>query len=126
MNKILILLIAVLILTGCNIKENYSVQYSFSNEIITAVKFATKAGGVNLEIPFADFSCDAKSFKVQLSRQEDTFTLTIKGQETLERCSQKFSAEISGIETGTYWLKVIYLKGQTRQEVFLQQFSLTQ
>lgn len=99
-------------------------QYSFSNEIITTSKFEPIDNGFNLEILFTDFSCDAKSFKAVLSRQGSDFVLTLSGNETDQRCSQKFSAEISGIQPGIYWLRVIYKKAGQDQQVLYQQFTV--
>lgn len=100
-------------------------QYSFSNEIIVESKLQPKADGLELEVPFADFSCDIKNIKAVLDRQADNFTLIISGNETTDRCSEKFSAEISGIKPGTYWLKVIYRQGDQDQQVLYQQFTVS-
>ena len=99
-------------------------QYGFSSEITTENRLQTKADGLELEIPFADFSCDVKNMKAILDRQADNFTLIISGNETTNRCSETFSAEISGIKPGTYWLKVIYQKADQDQQVLYQQFTV--
>jgi len=119
-----ILLIIVISLAACRLKEEYSMQYGYSNEVVTETKVVTKSNGLNLEIPFADFSCDSTSFKAVLDRKDKTFTLSMKGTETTERCSQKFFANITGIESGTYWLKVVYDQGSQQQEVLYEQFTI--
>jgi len=120
-----ILLILVL-LTGCWLKENYTMQYSFTSELATETEFETKPDGIKLAIPFADFSCDQKSFKAVLNRTGDTFNLTISGTETDQRCSQKFSADISGIAPGSYQLRVFYLKGDQSQQAMFKDFTISE
>ncbi len=115
----------VFLLAGCQLKENYSMQSSFTNEIITQTKLEIKTDGISVEVSFADFSCDLKSFKPTLSRDTDTFTISLQGNETTQRCPQKFSSEIKGIEPGDYWLKVIYQKGDEARQVVYQQFTVT-
>lgn len=121
---ILTLLIFSLLLTGCRFKENYVMQYSFTSELATETKFETKTNGIKLEIPFADFSCEPESFKAVLNRSGDTFSLTIAGSETQERCSQKFLADISGISPGNYELRVFYQKADQSQQVVFQEFTI--
>lgn len=99
-------------------------QSSFTNDIATETKVEVVTDGLNAEVPFADFSCDIKSFKPVLNRDADTFTITLKGNETTERCGQKFSAQITGVVPGTYWLKVIYQKAGSSQQVLYQQFTI--
>lgn len=127
MRKIILAILALnlVLVTGCWLKESYSMQYSFSNEMVTENKLQPKADGLELEIPFADFSCDTKSMKAVLDRRGNNFILNISGTETQQRCSEKFSAEISGIKPGTYWLKVIYRQGDSDQQVLYQQFIVS-
>lgn len=121
---LLIFLISVISLAGCKLKENYAMQSSFSNEIITKTVLEVEGSTLTLELPFADFSCDIKSFKPTLDRQAETFTIVLEGTETTERCSQKFSTEITGFEKGDYWLKVIYRKGGQDIEAYYQPFNI--
>ena len=65
---IILILLFSLVLVGC-LKESYSMQYGFSGELITETKLESKPDGVYLEMPFADFSCDSKSFKRQRSNR---------------------------------------------------------
>ena len=101
-------------------------QYSFTSELATETEFETKPDGIKLAIPFADFSCDQKSFKAVLNRTGDTFNLTISGTETDQRCSQKFSADISGIAPGSYQLRVFYLKGDQSQQAMFKDFTISE
>jgi len=110
--------------TGCQFKESYSMQYSFTNEIITQTILDLKDDSLEIEIPFADFGCELKNYKAVLERKEKDFILMISGTETENRCQAKFSAEISGIPAGDFWLKVIYDKAGDKQEVFYQPFSI--
>lgn len=115
----------LLTLAGCSLQENYSVQYGFTNEVTTETKLNVTSGGMELQTPFADFSCDTKSFKADVSRQNDTFTVLLSGNETTERCTQKFFLSISGVQSGTYWIKVIYRKAAgEEQQVVYQQFKV--
>jgi len=114
----------IFLFTGCQFKESYSMQYGFTNEIITQTLLELKDGGVKIEIPFADFGCEPKSYKAVLERKEKDFVLTISGTETEKRCPFKFWADISGIPAGDFWLKVIYDKAGEKQEVFYQPFSI--
>ncbi|MBI3291168.1 hypothetical protein HYZ76_02690 [Candidatus Falkowbacteria bacterium] len=111
-------------MSGCKLQENYAVQYGFSNEVITETKFVITKDGVDMEIPFSDFSCDPKSFKAVLERRGNEFTMIIQGTETQQRCNQKFSAEIRGISSGDYTIKVIYKKSGEEQEVLYRDFSI--
>lgn len=120
----IILLTAIVGLSACQLEENYVMQYGFSNEIITETKFETIANGLKLEVPFADFSCDPQSFKGILDRKEKTFTLTLEGTETTNRCSQKFYANITGIQPGNYWMAVVYNKNGQKNQVVYEQFSI--
>lgn len=105
-------------LAGCSLKENYSVQYGFSKEISTETKFEVVGGVVKVEAPFADFSCNQKSFKATLSRQGQVFTMRLSGVETAERCSAKFFADIFGLAPGAYQFKLVYTHdGKTEQPV---------
>ena len=115
-----IFIIFGLILAGCNLKQNYTMQYGFSNEIIPESKFEETSDGFKLKIPFADFGCEIKKTKAVLERKEKTFTITIFDNQAAKRCSEKFFAEVTGIPKGEYWLKVIYLKETGQQEVFSQ------
>ena len=119
-----ILLISLIALFGCQLKENYAMQSSFSNEAITKTSLEVKDKNLSLEMPFADFSCDIKSFKPVLSRDNEVFTIILEGSETVDRCPQKFSAEITGLKPGDYWLKVIYRKAGQDREVFYQPFNI--
>lgn len=121
---ITILLIFSFSLVACQFKESYAMQYGFTNEIITETKFEPTANGVNLEIPFADFSCDPKSFKGVLDKKENTFTLTLEGTETTDRCSQKFYADITGMQSGTYWMAVVYKRGDSESQVVYEEFTI--
>ncbi len=121
---ITILLSASLLLTGCNLKEEYSVQYSLINDSGTVTKVEPTPDGLKLEIPFADFTCDAASVKAVLRRAENSFMMTLSGNETIERCGQIFLAQISGIRPGDYDLKVIYLKGAESQPVLFEKFTV--
>ncbi|HLC89794.1 MAG TPA: hypothetical protein VJG65_02430 [Patescibacteria group bacterium] len=119
------LIIFGLILAACQLKQNYTMQYGFSNEIITASQTSEAKDGFKIELPFADFSCDAKSFKAVLNRKENNFTITLNGVETQERCSQKFFAEVAGIKQGDYWLKIIYQKNQEEILVFSEALKIS-
>nr|AQS29869.1 hypothetical protein [uncultured bacterium] len=99
-------------------------QYGFSGELITETKLESKPDGVYLEMPFADFSCDSKSFKASLDVSGKNLVLSLSGNETKERCSVKFYADIMGIKPGDYWLKVIYNKNGESQEVLYQEFNI--
>lgn len=121
---IFIALIFVFLISGCQFKENYSMTSSFSNEIITKTVLEVEGSVVTLELPFADFSCDVKSFKPTLDRKAETFTIVLEGTEATERCSQKFSTEITGLEKGDYWLKVIYRKEGQDIEAYYQPFNI--
>jgi hypothetical protein len=125
---VFVLLVLSSLVIGCELKSSYSMQYGFSSEMTTETKIEPTAEGINLEIPFADFSCDSKSFKAVLDRdqQRNEFILNLAGNETEERCSQKFLAEITGISPGEYWLAVIYQKGEQQQQVLYEKFTITE
>ena len=117
--------ISLVVLAGCELKENYAIEYGFSNELITQTTLRTVTSTVALETPFADFTCDVSSIKAAVARQNDTFTVTLAGTETSSRCSEKFSLQIHEIHPGTYWLKVIYNKTASQHEpVVYQQFTI--
>ncbi|MFA6215386.1 MAG: hypothetical protein WC768_02370 [Patescibacteria group bacterium] len=120
----LALLFLAIFFTGCQLKENYAMQYSFSNEAAAQVKFEPKTDGVKIEIPFADFGCDPKAYKAVLGRKINTFTITISGTESAQRCAQKFSADISGMVSGDYTFKVVYQKGADKIEVLNREFQI--
>ena len=124
MKKIFFLFFIIFNLSACQLVQNYDMTSSFTNEIKTETKVESKSNGLLLEIPFADFSCDITSFKPKLNREQDIFILTISGQESVERCSQLFSADIGGIEKGNYWLKVIYDKNGSQQQVLYKAFRI--
>jgi hypothetical protein len=107
-------------LSGCQWQENYVTQYGFTNEKSAQANLESTRDGFKLQLPFADFSCQPVSFKLNLTRQGNNLTLILTGTETPNRCAQKFFANVSGMKTGSYWLKVIYQKGAEKQEVFYQ------
>lgn len=103
--------LCAVVLAGCTLKENYSVQYGFSNELATESTFTVSKGAIKVEAPFADFTCDQASIKATLSRKDTTLTMRLKGKETDERCSAKFFTNISGLESGQYVFRLIYDRG---------------
>ena len=119
-----IFFVASLLLTGCNLKEEYAMQYSLINNLSTETKVESTPQGVKLEIPFADFTCNANSVKAVLARSQNTFTVTLAGAETAERCGQRFMAEITGVSKGDYEIKVVYLKGDREQQVLFEPFRV--
>ncbi|NUM25428.1 MAG: hypothetical protein HUU49_02255 [Candidatus Buchananbacteria bacterium] len=119
------LLFGTLFFSACHLKEEYAVQYSFINELSTVTKVEPTGTGLKLEIPFADFSCDVANVKGVLKREMNTFILTLQGNETDQRCSQKFAAEITGIKPGDYEIKVVYLKGDQEQQVMYEKFTVS-
>lgn len=118
-------ILALVVFSGC-LKENYAVQYSFTPTPTTETKVTPITGGVDIEFPFADFSCDTNSLKAVLGRTGSTYILTIQGNETEERCSQKFTAQIIGIEPGDYTLQLVYRSPQGDQQVLFNQFTVSQ
>jgi len=117
-------LLTVLLLTGCTLTENYPVQYGFSNEITTETKFDVADKMIKAEVPFADFSCDQKSFKATLSRKNQVLTMRLKGTETTERCSANFFTSISGLTAGNYQFRLVYEHGGKTDEVMSKDFSI--
>lgn len=128
MNKyfLLISIVFALLLAGCQLKENYAMQYSFSSELITEADFQAKADGFELSLPLADFSCQPTEMKAALNRQGNNLTILINGPETTKRCSQKFSASVVGLKPTAYQLKVIYDREGQKQEILVQDFSVKQ
>jgi len=125
MKKIILgILVPSLFLVGCQLKENYALQASFTNEVITKINMEVTSDGVKVDIPFADFSCEPESFKPILERKSNDFIIILEGNETSERCSSKFSAKITGISSGTYWLKVVYKKGEEDQRILYEEFKV--
>lgn len=125
-NVVIILVVAAIMLSGCHLKENYSVQYGFSNELITDSIFKANSDGYELTVPFADFTCDSQSVKANLARKNNTFTMVLSGNETTERCSYKFFAKITGVTSGDYEFKLIYQRENLRQQVMYEQFTVAQ
>lgn len=121
-----LIILALFILSACNLKEDYSVQYSFTSAPSTETKITPTAGGVDIEFPFADFSCDAKSFKADLGRSNNTFIMTLEGNETEQRCPQQFIAQITGIEPGDYSFQLVYRTLSGDQQVMFNQFTVSQ
>ncbi|MDD2807734.1 MAG: hypothetical protein PHW95_04425 [Patescibacteria group bacterium] len=121
----LLLAVAAIILSGCQLKENYSVQYGFSNELETESTFIANKDGYELTSPFADFTCDSQSVKANLARNGNIFTMILSGTETTQRCSYKFFAKITGVNPGDYEFKLIYQRDNLRQQVMYQQFSVS-
>lgn len=117
-------LLFVVVLAGCTLTENYSVQYGFSNEISTETKFDVTDKIINAEVPFADFSCDQKSFKATLSRNNQILTMRLKGTETAERCSAKFFTSISGLTDGNYQFRLVYEHDGKTDQVMSKDFSI--
>ncbi len=127
MKKILSIFIFALVFTavGCSIKEEYSVQYGFRSEAANQTKIEQRGDIIAVEIPLPEFSCDVASFKSVLERKGDVFTLTFKGTETTERCLEKYTAEISGVKPGSYWLRVVYERGAQATPLLYQAFTVT-
>ena len=122
---LLFLFIVLSSLTACQLKENYAMQSSFTNEVIIENKVTPRADGLSLEVGFADFSCDITSFGPVLSRSGNSFKVILEGNETIKRCSQKFSANITGIQPGEYWISVIYKKADQEQQVLYEQLTIS-
>ncbi|MDX9892932.1 MAG: hypothetical protein RB292_00770 [Patescibacteria group bacterium] len=123
---IFIMPVLTLILVGCSFKEEYAMQYTIVDQAGIETKVTATDDGVKLEIPFADFTCDIKSVKATLERNESIFSVFIQGNETPARCSQKFSADINGVSPGSYQLKVYYQRGEEKQVVLVEDFQVTQ
>lgn len=121
-----LIILTLIILSACSLREDYSMQYSFTSAPSTETKITPTADGVDIEFPFADFSCDAKSFKANLGRSNKTFIITLEGDETEERCSQQFIAEITGIKPGDYSLQLVYRTAQGDQQVMFNQFTVSE
>ena len=121
---VLAVLILSFFLAGCKLKENYALQASFTNELTTKNSIEATSDGVVVSIPFSDFSCNPASFKPTLDRQGNDFIILLDGEETVERCSYKFSATITGVGSGNYWLKVVYRQGETDQQFLYEQFKV--
>lgn len=119
-----ILFLAIFFLSACGLKQNYSLQYSFTSAPTTETSVEATADGVKIEFPFADFSCDAASFTAALGRSNNTFILTLSGTETEDRCSQKFKASISGIPAGDYSIQMVYQKPEGDQQVLFRDFTV--
>lgn len=119
-----VLLGGIVSLAACQLTDNYVTEYGFTNKVITESKFETTNDGLKLEIPFTDFSCDPASFKVLLEKKRNNLTMIITGTETEERCYQKFYADMSGIKSGDYQLKVVYKKNQEEQAVLDEEFTI--
>ena len=111
-------------LVGCTLTENYSVQYGFSNEITTETKFDVADQMIKAEVPFANFSCDQKSFKATLSRKNQVLTMRLKGIETTERCSAKFFTSIFGLAEGDYQFRLVYEHDGKTDQVMSKDFSI--
>ncbi|MAF13354.1 MAG: hypothetical protein CMI53_00470 [Parcubacteria group bacterium] len=127
MKKLLMItILSAVTLSACQLKENFAMQYGFTNEIVTESKLEPTANGLKVEVPFADFSCDVESFKGVLDKKDSTFTLSLEGNETTERCSQKFFADIEGMQPGTYWFAVVYQKGDDQNQVVYEQFTIAE
>ncbi|OGY47599.1 MAG: hypothetical protein A2840_00215 [Candidatus Buchananbacteria bacterium RIFCSPHIGHO2_01_FULL_47_11b] len=125
MNRFMVtVLVSALLLTACNFKDTYTMQYSFIAEPSTETLLKPRAGGLQLSVPFADFTCDAQSVKAVLDRDNAILRITLQGTETEERCSQRFDAEIDGTGGGNYLVKVIYQKGDTAIEVLSQEVTI--
>jgi len=114
-----IFVVSVFFVTGCKFSDDYTVQYSLSSQDFKNSSLSIEDGIVKLIIPFADFSCDPKSFKVDLDKNQNDFTLVIKGKETEARCYQAFIADVSGVESGSYTFKIIYDRTNNKQEVVM-------
>jgi len=121
-----ILFLSIFLLTACGLKENYSLQYSFTDVPTTETKVEATADGVKIGFPFADFSCDAASFTADLGRSNNTFILTLSGTETEDRCSQKFTATISGIPAGDYSIQMVYQSPEGDQQVLFRDFTVAE
>ena len=125
MNRFIVTaLISALLLTACNFKDTYTMQYSFIAEPSTETVLTPRPGGLQLSVPFADFTCDAQSVKAVLNRDDAALRITLQGTETGQRCSQRFQAEIDGIAAGSYLVKVIYQKGNTAIEILSQEITI--
>ena len=120
-----LIILALLILSACSLREDYSVQYSFTSAPSTVTNITPTADGVKIEFPFADFSCDAKSFKADLGRSNKTYIITLEGIETLVRCPQQFIAQVTGIKPGDYSLQLVYRTPQGDQQVMFSQFTVS-
>ncbi len=116
--------ILAFVLTACNVQQNYAVQYTFTNEVTTETKVEQTSDGIEVTIAFADISCDFQNLGAVLERQSSDFFLRISGAETSERCSSKFSASISGIQSGSYTLHVVYDKNGEMQQVLTRDFTV--
>ena len=117
-------IVSALLLTACNFKDTYLMQYSFTAEPTTETLVTPSAGGLQLVVSFADFTCDAQSVKAVLSRDDTVLRIILEGTETDQRCSQRFNAEIDGIAAGNYLIKVIYQKGNTTIEILSQEVTI--
>jgi len=127
MKKIFFFLILFLVITSlpaCKIEENYAMQGVFTHELAAQSSVIAKDKKLTVEVPIADFSCNIDSFETFLERQRDTFIVTLVGDETEERCEVNFTGTISEIQTGDYWVKVIYKKGDEEQELLFKEFFM--
>lgn len=118
--------LVLVFLTGCQIQENYTIQYGFTAQEGDKVVIEPISGGVNLEIPFSNFTCDAVSVQANIKRVGEDFILDLSGNETEDRCSQLFTAKVDGIHIGGYMLEVNYVKDGEPSRILKQQFSVTE
>jgi hypothetical protein len=127
MKKILVLLIlffTIFNLSACSSKQTYELKASFNNKLVEQAEIIPKSDSLDIEIPLAGISCNVDSFKTLLERKQDTFIVTLVGDETEERCSRNFTATISPISIGEYWLKVIYEKNGENTELLSERFVI--
>lgn len=101
------LLIVLALIAGCNLQENYSMNYAFTDQVVSQTMFTTSTDGFSIRMPLLHIACDQAVAKATLERTGQHFDLIILDPNEQQDCMRQFSATVTGVLPGSYTMRVL-------------------